>query len=250
MLFKETGGNGPVIILLHGGGLSDWSLQKIAKRLEDDFHVVTPIIDGHGENGDEEFKSIEVCAQKLIDYIDRAYSGSVFALCGLSLGGQIVVEVLSRRPDIAGHVVIESALVVPIKGVGAAAAAVYGLLFGLSRKRWFSIAQAKSLGISEDMFKSYYQDSMKMSKQSLVNITVSNSRYALDEKIALTNANVLIIVGEKEIAVMKKSAALLHRAINSSRLYVAPSMKHGQFSLLHPDKYVSSLQTFFEKEKL
>ncbi|MGI5900390.1 MAG: alpha/beta fold hydrolase [Christensenellales bacterium] len=246
MLFKETASKKPVIVLLHGGGLSDWSLQKIVKRLEADFHLVTPVIDGHGENGGEEFVSIKACAQKLIDHIDSVYGGRVFALGGLSLGGQIAVEVLSRRPDISEYAVIESALVVPIKVAGAIAAPMYKLFYGLIRSRRFARMQAKSLEIPEEMFESYYQDSMNMSKRSLVNITISNSRYALDEKIALTTAKVLIIVGEREMRVMKKSAYLLHRAIDFSRLYIAPAMKHGQFSILHPDEYVKVLLNFLE----
>jgi esterase/lipase len=39
--------NSDVIILLHGGGLSWWNYKEVAERLQTDYHVVLPILDGH-----------------------------------------------------------------------------------------------------------------------------------------------------------------------------------------------------------
>lgn len=79
MLFKETENKSlPTIILLHGGGLSWWSLKPIINQLQDKYHVVTPVIDGHGEDGFETFVSIEDSATKLINYIDNNCYDPIF----------------------------------------------------------------------------------------------------------------------------------------------------------------------------
>lgn len=248
MIFKEIGNKElPTIILLHGGGLSDWSWQNAIKELQSDFHIVTPIIDGHGADGKEEFVSIENSANKLIDYIDNQYNGTVFAIGGLSIGAQIVTEVLSLRDDIAQYAIIESALVYSIKGTTAITAPSYQLFYGLINKRWFSKMQAKTLCVPPDMFETYYQDSLQISKQSLINITISNGNYSLKDSISKTNAKVLIIVGSKEIGIMKKSAYLLHESIKDSDLYIAEGMKHGEISLVHTQKYVKLIKSFFTK---
>ena len=172
MIFKETANKQmPTIILLHGGGLSFWSLQRVVEQLQSDFHVVTPIIDGHGENGGEEFVSIQDSAQKLIQYIDTEYNGKAYAIGGLSIGAQIITEVLSQQQNIAEYAIIESALVYPIKGITAMTLPAYKLFYGLVKKRWFSKIQAKTLCVPAAMFEKYYQDSLKISKQSLINIT-------------------------------------------------------------------------------
>ncbi len=246
MIFKETANKQmPAIILLHGGGLSSWSLQSVVEHLQSEFHIITPIIDGHGENGDEEFVSIQDSAEKLIEYIDTNYNGKVFAVGGLSIGAQIITEVLSRRADIAQYAVIESALVYPIKGTAAMTVPVYKLMYGLVKRRWFSKLQAKTLSVPDDMFEKYYQDSQKISKQSLINITLSNGSYSLKSGLSDTKSKVLVIVGENEIGVMRKSAQRLHQAIDSSELYIAPNMKHGELSLVHPKIYVDLLKSFF-----
>lgn len=250
MLVKETPNKQlPTIILLHGGGLSYWSLQSVVDELQSEFHVVTPIIDGHGASGDEEFISIQESARKLIEYVDTACNGKVHAIGGLSIGAQIVVEALSQRTAIAEYAILESALVYPIKGTAFLTVPTYKLFYGWIKKRWFSRLQAKSLCVPDDKFEQYYEDSMRMSKQSLINLTRSNGSYTLPYSMANTRSKVLIIVGEKEIGVMRKSAVRLHNAIPGSELYIAQGMKHGEFSLVHPAEYVELLKRFFAKKE-
>ena len=48
MNYKEYGKqNKDVVILLHGGGLSWWNYREEAEMLQNDFHVIIPILDGH-----------------------------------------------------------------------------------------------------------------------------------------------------------------------------------------------------------
>lgn len=248
MLFNETGNKDyPTIILLHGGGLSDWSLSGIVELLKEDYHVVTPIIEGHGENGNETFISIEKSTDMLLDYIDRKRKGKVFALGGLSIGAQIVTEALSRRDNIADFAILESALVLPMKITAALTVPTYNLFYGLIKMKWFSNMQAKTLFIPENMFELYYCDSLKMSKQSLINITLSNLNYTLKNSIENTKAKVLIIVGEKESGIMKKSAQILNDRIPGSTLYLLQNMGHGELGLVHPQMYIEILKRFITK---
>lgn len=248
MLFKKFGEKDlPVVILLHGGGLSYWSLNKIIEKLIDNYCVITPIIDGHGDDGENCFISIEDSANKLIQYIDIECNGQVFAIGGLSIGAQIIVEVLSKRESIAQYALIESALVYPIKGTSILAAPTYKLCYGLVKKKWFAKMQAKTLFITEDMFEKYYEDSCKISKQSLINITLSNGMYRLKESIKNSKAKVLIVVGEKELKLMIKSAKQLKEYIPNSELYTAKALGHGEISLVCHEQYIKVITNFFEK---
>lgn len=248
MLFIENENKSlPAIILLHGGGLSWWSLKPIILQLREKFHIVTSIIDGHGEDGNETFISIDDSAKKLINYIDNQHNGKVYAIGGLSIGAQIVTEALSLRNNIADYAIIESALVYPIKGATSLTAPAYKIFYGLITKRWFSKLQARTLCVPENMFEQYYDDSLKITKQSLINISLSNGNYDLKSTISETKAKVLIIVGQKEISIMRKSSKRLHEAIIGSELHIAPNMGHGEISLLHSEKYVELIGNFFSK---
>ena len=246
MLFKETGrADKPVIVLLHGGGLSYWSFLRVAERLAGDYRVVTPVIDGHGDDSGEPFVSIEDSAGKLLEYIDRRHGGRVYAIGGLSLGAQIAAEALSQRGGVASYAILESALVIPSPMLAAMSGPVYKMCYGLIKKRWFAKWQARSMFIPDDLFERYFADSQKMTCQSLINMAVSNARYELKDGIERTNAKTLVIVGEKEIGLMRKSAEALHRRIPGSELYVASSMSHGELSLARPEEYVEIVKRLF-----
>ena len=246
LLFEQTERPSlPIIVMLHGGGLSSWSTHPIAKLMENDYQVITPIIDGHGSDYGETFISIEDSARKLIKYIDEHHSGRIFALCGLSIGAQIVLETLSQRRAIAQNAIIESALVMPIRLVELLATPTYALCYGLIRQRWFSKMQAKELLIPENMFEDYFCDIAKMSKQSLINIAKSNAAYSIKGTLTEAECNVLILAGSKERSMMLKSAEKIHAALKTSELEILPDMKHGELSLRNPKRYTNLFSSHF-----
>ena len=96
MRFHEFGDNrNPHIILIHGGGNSWWNYLRQARLLSDKYHVILPVLDGHGEEYQKEYVSTEQSAQEILEYIKNQCDGHVFAIGGVSLGGQIVMELLS-----------------------------------------------------------------------------------------------------------------------------------------------------------
>ena len=100
MRYVKYGNQNPeTIILLHGGGLSWWNYRDAAQYLSEQYHVVLPILDGHAES-DAPFTSIEENAARIIAHIIEHFGRKVLAVGGLSLGGQIAVEMLTQRPDI------------------------------------------------------------------------------------------------------------------------------------------------------
>jgi len=246
MIFKEFGNKSmPVIIFLHGGGLSWWSWKPQIEALQKKYYIVTPIIDGQGDAYDTTFVSIKKSGEQVIKYIKDNCNGKVFAICGLSIGAQITVEILSKECDITDNAVIESALVYPIKLASALTVPMYNMCYGLTKKRWFAKLQAKSLNVPDNLFEIYYEESSKMTKESLINITISNGKYPMPSTLCNTKAKILILVGEKELSIMKKSASLLHETINGSFLKVIEKSGHGEISLIYPEKYINLLQQLF-----
>lgn len=70
MIFKEFGDKSkPAIIMLHGGGLSWWSLKPQIEALQKKYYVITPILDGHGEEWHTTFVSIQKSATCLHEKI-------------------------------------------------------------------------------------------------------------------------------------------------------------------------------------
>lgn len=241
MYYKEYGKqNRDVMIFLHGGGLSWWNYREVAELLQNDFRVIVPVLDGHG-GSDKDFTTIERNAADVISLIDEKFGGSVLLIGGLSLGGQILLEMLSQREGICRYAMIESALVVPSKLTCSLIKPAFGSCYGLIRQKWFSKLQFQFLRIKKERFDDYYRDTSSISKQNLIAFLRENASYSIKKSLEACTASVHIYVGEKENKRMLRSAELIQEKLQGSRIHVLPDLHHGEFSMNHAERYVSEL---------
>lgn len=56
------------IMLLHGGGLAPWNYYEEARQLQNQYHVIVPVLDGHS-GSDKDFTTIENNADEIIIHI-------------------------------------------------------------------------------------------------------------------------------------------------------------------------------------
>ena len=228
--------NADEILLLHGGGLSWWNYREVAKLLAEQYRVVLPVLDGHADS-DMPFNTIEENATRLISYIDTHFGGQVLAIGGLSLGGQIAVEMLSQRPSICRYALLESALVKPMKMTAALIGPAFGMSYGLIKQKWFAKLQADYLGIPKELFDDYYRDTCNISKADMIAFLKGNSIYTIKPSLSETSAKVKIVAGSREQKNIRDSAKLLLKAIPGSRMEILPGLRHGDLSINHPQRY-------------
>ena len=237
--------NTDTILLLHGGGLSWWNYREVARLLEKDYHVILPVLDGHADS-DASFTTIEDNAARLISYIDTHFGGKITVLGGLSLGGQVTLEMLSQRSDICRFALIESATVKPSKLTAALIGPTFGMSYGLIRQHWFAKMQADYLGIPKALFEDYYRDTCAITKADMIAFLQANSTYEIKPALAETTAKVKLVAGTKEQKSILDSAKLLHNTIPGSQLEILPGLRHGDLSINHPERYVQMLKEWRE----
>ncbi|RJG26584.1 alpha/beta fold hydrolase [Paenibacillus thiaminolyticus] len=105
----------PLLVFLHGGGVSGWMWEKQLEYFKGRYHIVIPDLPGHGKSKDIPFHSICQTAQTIIQLIDMHREGRQVTVVGFSLGAQIALEMLGMREDVADHAVIVSGLAKPMK---------------------------------------------------------------------------------------------------------------------------------------
>ncbi len=229
-----------VIILLHGGGLSWWNYKEVAERLADRFHIVMPILNGHSGSS-APFTSIEDNARQIISYIDENFKGHVLLIGGLSLGGQVLVEMLSQRKNICKFAIVESALVLPMKLTAAIIKPTYDMCYPLIKKLWFAKLQFKALHIKAEFFDNYYSDTANIAKEDMIAFMMANSNYSVKDTLSDCQAKALVLVGSKERSIMKKSAQKVTDCLPMARLEVMKNYYHGEFSINHSEQYVDKM---------
>ncbi|MGO0900647.1 alpha/beta hydrolase [Clostridioides difficile] len=258
MKFHEFGNkNKPHIMLIHGGGNAWWNYLRQAEVLSKNYYVILPTLDGHGEEYETTYISTEDTADKLMVYIDKKCDGHLFALCGVSLGGQIVIELLSRKSDIAKKAIIDGSICYPrptmarfcIVGIRFFG----GLLFSEKACR-FQIAMMpkllpKNMQYPEKIKKYYMQDMPHVRKETFYNIyRTYMMKYTLKESIKTTKAEVMYWYGEKEMKCVKNSAKMFKSFVSTCQIYEAKDYNHGYLSLYLPNEWLEIAEPFFQQE--
>lgn len=247
MVFREYGsGSARQIVLLHGGGLSWWNYRDEAELLQKSFHVILPVLDGHAGSG-KPFTSIEDNAAEIVDFIGRELGGSVDLIGGLSLGAQVLLEILSMRGDICRCALVESACAVPSALTAALTGPALGMSYGLIRNRAFARVQFRSLHIREDLFADYYRDSCLISREDMTAFLRASSVYQPKDPLRDCRARVQVLAGGKEGTRMLRSAELIHGMIPGSTLEILPGFRHGDLSLNRPAGYAARIRGMLER---
>lgn len=249
MNFHEFGDpRNPSVMLIHGAGNAWWSFLRQARALEGRFRVILPTLDGHAEECGEEYVSTEDEACKLLEYVDARCGGGLFLLGGVSLGGQIVMEMLSRRPDVARRAIVDGALCIPQPAMArvcsACAAILWPLMFGRAACR----LQMWALGtffpdemrFPPELERRYIEDVPRLSRRALraVYRTYMGS-YRLKDAIEASGADIEFWYGEREMCCVKESARLLASKAPRCRVREAKGCVHGTLAVYRPDEWLS-----------
>ncbi len=156
LFYKEKGNlDAPLLVFLHGGGVSSWMWDKQVQYFSNHYHCNVPDLPDHGLSKEIPF-SIENSAAQAIDLIREKAQGKKVIITGFSLGAQVVIKLLSMSSDLVDYAVINSALVRPMSFAQFVIKPTVKLTMSLAKKRWFAKLQAKQLYIGEDDFETYF----------------------------------------------------------------------------------------------
>jgi pimeloyl-ACP methyl ester carboxylesterase len=242
MRFREYGAeHNDTILLLHGGGLSWWNYREAAEKLQNDYHVVLPILDGHA-GSDRPFTTIEDNASEIISFVDEQLGGSVLLIGGLSLGGQLLLEMLSQRGNLCTYALVESAAVLPSGITNALIGPAFGSSYGLIKNKSFARLQFQSLHLKPQLFEDYYRDTSQISKSDMIAFMKANTSYALKKTFIDASAEIHVYVGEKESGELRRSAEAICRLRPSCKLHRMKGLRHGEFSINHADRYANAVR--------
>ena len=255
MKFHEFGDNNlPSILLIHGGGSSWWNYLRQARILSEEYRVILPSLNGHGEEYQLDYVSTEDSALEILDYIKANCGGKLFALGGVSLGGQIAMELLSLDSDIAEKAIIDGSICIPQPRL----ARFSILLVSLFGKLMISKSSCKlQLSLMNkfypqlaypDEIKDYYMEDMpRTPNKTLVTIYKTYmGHYKLKSRISKSKAQALYIYGEKELNGVKESARLFQQMHPDTILYEAKGYNHGYLSAYLPQEWIKLVVPFLE----
>ncbi|AGK97535.1 alpha/beta fold hydrolase [Clostridium pasteurianum] len=246
----ETGNkSGKPIVFIHGGGLSSWMWDNQVEFFKNQYYCLTPDLPGHGNSKREEYISTRDCTEKIIEIIETKAKGKKVILVGLSLGAQIVVDILSIRPDLVERTLINSGIVRSFKLLNSMIPLMVKWSIPLAHNRKFARFQAKDMYISDSSFETYYQDTKSLTAKTLSTFMIGYFNYKLPDTFKEMTVPSLVLIGSKEPSIMKKSLIALVKSNPNCKGYIMPDVKHGA-SLSNPKLFNEVLSAWINKQPL
>ncbi|WP_438311910.1 alpha/beta fold hydrolase [Sporosarcina sp. FA9] len=249
LYYQEYGDkNAPLMVFLHGGGVSSWMWDKQIQYFTN-YHCVTMDLPEQGKSKHMNHFSIRESAEKINELIEKIANGKKIIIIGFSLGAQVAIQMLSLNTTLIHLAVINSALVRPNAFVRKIIGPSIKLTFPLIRNRYFSKLQSKTLYVNEKYFETYYKESTQMKSDTLIRILDENMSFEIPNDFNKAQAKILVTVGEKEKAIMTKSA--LDIVSNNSNCIgiILPNVGHG-ISLMNPDFFNQMIESWIEEDAL
>lgn len=226
-VYKEHGDlEAPLILFLHGGGVSGWMWDEQIQYFTH-YHCIVPDLPEHGKTGGERHFSVKGSAEQCIQLIVEKAKGKKVIVVGFSLGAQILIQMLSMKPNIADIAVINSALSRPVLSGRKLLRSTVKLSFPLIKKRWFSKLQAKTLYVGKDDFEKYYEESCHLRLDTLLRVLDENMSFEIPAGFSQVKGKILVTVGEREKVVMKKSVRDLVEVNSNCTGVMLQGMGHG-----------------------
>lgn len=252
-LYVEERGqeNEETIIFLHGGGISGWMWTEQLEAFKD-YHLLIPDLPEHGKSVDVKPFTIKNAAEMVVDIIRTRAHGERAHLVGISLGAQIIVQILSTSPEVVDHALISGTLVHSIPHTETMLKILdytFKVYAPVKDTDFFIKANMRTYNISKSYFKDFKEATHLIKPDSLDRILHENMLFQMSSGLEKADVPVLVMAGEKEYKVIKESAEYLVKVLPNAKGITAPKVGH-MWNLENPKLFNGVLRRWITNEAL
>ncbi len=236
----------PSLVLLHGGGVGGWMWEQHVAGLQADYHCLVPDLPEHGQSTDAGLFSILDAARAVAELIHTRAHGGQAHLAGLSLGGQVGVALLGLTPQLVDRAVF-SGVLARRPGAALFGAGLIGPLLRLyapfKNQPALIRANQRSLAVPEAYAAQFAAATRAASTATLGRIFAANLAFEIPPGLSRRRQPTLLLVGEKEPSLVKRSTRALSGAMLGGTALMLPGAVHN-WPLIQPDRFVTILRAW------
>ena len=229
LYIKETGlENAKTIIFLHSGAMAGWMWDDQLKAFSD-YHCIVPDLPEHGLSSEVKPFTIENSAEIVLDIIHEHTINGKVNLVGISLGAQIIVQILSKAPELVEHALISGTLIRSIKQSETLLKLLnytIKVYEPVKDTDFFIKANMRTYNMPKNLFDKFKESTLHVNRDSIERILTENMLFKLPNGLENVKAPVLVMTGEKDYKIIKESANDLITSLPTSIGYMAPKLGH------------------------
>ena len=235
------------IFFIHGlASTADLCFKLLLPYLQDYF-VIFCELDGHYGSKPKDLTSMEETIDSIENYILNEMGGSLYGLCGFSMGATIAVELIGRGNISISKVLLDAAITAELGLM--AMPFTYAFIVGTSRIKnkkpipkflLDKIMGKDNLSVIEMIYP-------KISKNTIKNACKFIYHYKVQENLSKFSNPIMFWRGSEE-PIPEKSEKILREYLPQMKTEVFEGMGHGQFLHEHPQEYAEKLKLFLENK--
>lgn len=239
--------NNKSILFIHGlASTADLCFKALLPYLQD-YYVIFCELDGHYGTNPKDLTSMEETIDSIESYILNELKGSVYGLCGFSMGGTIAVELIGRGNISASKVLLDAAITVELGLMARPLTCAF--IIGTSRLKnkkpipkflLDKIMGKDNLSVIEMIYP-------KISKNTIKNACKFIYHYKVPENLTKFSNPIMFWRGSEE-PIPAKSEKILREYLPQMKTEIFEGMGHGQFLHEHPNEYAEKLKIFLENK--
>lgn len=223
--FYEYGNpHGVPVVLIHGGAGGAWTWDETVKSLGD-FYCLLPELPEHGRNHANGRFTVESAALQILRLIHERIPGGRAHVVGLSVGGQVAVEMLARAPEMLLSAVVSGAQLLPVPGyrLGIYSEAAMSLVYWLGiapwkhSDAWIRLNMRASTGIPEGYYNVFKRNFQGLTRGGWAHVMSENYRYRAPSGLENADLPVLLVAGPHETVDIQPTNHLLKKLLPRSR---------------------------------
>ncbi len=235
------------ILFIHGlASTADLCFKPLLPYLQD-YYVIFCELDGHYGTNPKDLTSMEETINSIESYILNELKGSVYGLCGFSMGGTIAVELIGRGNISASKVLLDAAITAELGLMARPLTCAF--IIGTSRiknkKPIPKFLLDKIMG--KDNLSVIGMMYPKISKNTIKNACEFIYNYKVPENLTKFSNPIMFWRGSEE-PIPAKSEKILGEYLPQMKIEVFEGMGHGQFLHEHPQEYAEKLKIFLENK--
>jgi len=214
-----------------------------------DYHCLAPDLPGHGQSRGINWSSLPDTAKRVNALLELRLGGGRANVVGLSLGGSVVYEVLSGRPDLFDHAVIDGCGAVGnrmaiLMKVGVAIVSPF-----IGRRAVGGLV-ARGLGLSASAEVERFVHELAETDPGSFRRAFSDAQdVRITDELLRARARTLFVAGEKELASVRGSNRLLAESMPSAESRMVPGAGHGWLAR-DPSLHVEMVRAWLSDEPL
>ena len=239
--------NNKSILFIHGlASTADLCFNPLLPYLQDYF-VIFCELDGHYGSNPKDLTSMKETIDSIESYILNEMSGSLYGLCGFSMGATIAVELIGRGNISALRVLLDGAITADLGLMARPFTCAF--IIGTSRIKnkkplpkflLDKLMGKDNLSVIEMMYP-------QISKKTIKNVCKFIYHYKVPKTLTNFSNPVMFWRGSEE-PIPGKSEKILREYLPQMKTEVFEGMGHGQFLHEHPKEYAEKLKIFLENK--